>query len=232
MMSAVGAFLGVMGNFASVIGLSMQIYDKVAKDSQDSKDQHLGIYIALTDITKTWKSIHNEYHVISPEVRNLSKQLSDGRGGIKSARQIADDDFIALFKNSTQISQQARGFNNKLEIYFSEPKNKVETNRQTVSESINEIREALGLSVSTSAAKIHSAQLSAMESHLHVCQFFDQLAPLLRKSSWTQEEKDGLLDLFRNLPGDFDSVIVDCDIVLLNVIDLYKYISSDLLGGS
>ena len=228
-MPVVESFVGVLGSFASIIGLSVQLYDRARTGSESLDNERLGLFVALTDITKTWKSIHNEYHVLSPGIREIAKRLSDGRGGIKDPDDIAPAELVATFKQSTLLNQRARHFKPRLEVFFQEPRNRIERDSQVVNQLVMEIRNSLELSVAQSASKIHQSQLSALEAHDNVCQFFDVVAPLLRQSSWKPEERAVVLDKFLNLPDDFDSVILDCDIVLLNVIDLYEYISRDLL---
>lgn len=228
-MAAVESFISVFGSFASLIGLSFQLYDKAKAGVTSRDDERLGLFVALTDVSKTWKSIHNDYHMLAPNIRDLAKNLSDGRGGVKSASQISDADLLALFRSSTQIVQQARNFRARLEVYFSEPRTRTVRNPAEISTAVSAIRSAIDLNVALAASKVHQAQSSAITAHDSVCDFFDIISPLLRKSGWKPDEKELVLDKFLNLPNDFDSVILDCDVVLLNVIDLYEYISKDLL---
>lgn len=226
----VAEFVGVIGSFASMIGLSVQLFDRAKKGPGGKDDERVGLYVALTDVTRTWKMIHNHYHVLSPEIRGLARNLSDGKGNIKEARYISDGELYNLFRNSPQLVQQSKGFKSKLEVYFSEPRTKIELDPAKVDATIREIRQALDLGTSQAAANVQQAQRSAIQAHDSVCTFLDTLAPLLRRASWGPAEKEAIIDGFLNVPSDFDSVILDCDIVLLNVIDLYEYVSRDLLG--
>lgn len=231
-MPVVESFVGVIGSVASMIGLSVQLYDRAKTGSKSSDDELVGIFVALTDVTKTWKSIHNEYHVLAPDIRKISKSLSDGHGGVKSVDDILEKELIKTFRDAAQIAKQAKSFSSKLDVYFQEPARVIEHDPQKVKKAITEIRDAINLNVSQAAHKIHQSQLSALEAHANVCEFLDVLAPLLRRSSWTLEERGIVLDKFLNFPGDFESVILDCDMVLLNTITLYEYVSSDLLESS
>ncbi|PTW43917.1 hypothetical protein [Rhodovulum kholense] len=229
-MAVVESFVSAIGSFASIIGLSVQIYDRSSGRSEELQDQRLGLYVALTDVSKTWKTIHNRYHVLSPEVRKISSQLADGNGGLVDAKEIPDKRLVSMFRGAPHLMQNAKNFEQSMEVYFREPRRKIERDPSIIDAAIKEIRDGLGLKVSIAAESIHRAQISALEAHANVCGFFNQVGPIMRRASWSDQDRQTVLNEFLNFPDDFDSVILDCDVVLLNVIELFEYISADLLG--
>lgn len=227
---SVTAFVGTVGSFASVIGLSIQVFEKCKdKVGDNSEAERMGLFVALTDITKTWKKIHNHYHIFDQDVRRMSRSLSDGKDGIKTARDLSDADMTALFRSCPQISNSAPRFEATLESLFAEPRRIIATTNEIVADAVGDIRNSLGLDVSQKASQIHQAQINAIESHSHVCEFFNQVAPLVRRSSWNVEEKGRFLEVFERFPEDSSQVIQDCDLILLNTIDLFATISNDLM---
>lgn len=227
---AIEGFVSLLGSFASLIGLSVQLYDRTNQNSSSNDKKRLGIFISLTDITSTWKRIHNEYHNMNPEINALVIKLSDGNGGFKSGSDLSEKEVEKLFKQSNQISLKSLKFRSNMEIYFDDPKGRLAIDKEDVRKNIRLIRDKLGLNVSQSVDLIHQNQINAIEAHESVCEFFDVLAPRLRMSSWSASDRDIVLNSFVNFPRDFNYVIMYCDVILLRVIDLYEFVAKDIIS--
>ena len=224
--------LDVAGSLASLIGLSIQIYDLLAKRLSSREGERIALFIAMTETTATWKRLHNQYHSILSDVIEIKSYLTAQDGSILPVGRIPESDLRLKFRNSTNILREYRSFRFQTDDALSECKTNMNQDPSSEAAHLRLLNSRLGSKASALVRQIRLNERVAFDCNDEVCSFIDMLQPLMRQGSWSTSERDMVVGQYEFFYDNTQAFVLHCDKVMLSLIDLYQIILDDIIKNA
>lgn len=218
--------LSVMGNIASIVGLSKQVIDDFAKIHPNPVGKAMGALKALSITGKTWKDIHAKYHALermAPRVLAAIETIENGQRVSKALNKINANDLRLAF-DEADWAMVLENFVNDLEPYIDSMSY---ANNLATKEKVNvleNLRKAGHYDIAEKIQKIVNAQEKIVTIHFEVKTILSQIKQFVEEDKWQPDQIEYILkqrSVFRvRLP----SLIGSADAALMALLDLYNLV--------
>lgn len=222
--------LEVLASIASLIGLSMQVYDALAAKFTDDAGKYLSLFVVLTDTAQCWKQIHHKYQSLSNDMQALQRNifLSDGLNvRTKHVSDIAPNQIRSIFESGA-LSDALASFEQELEPYLAPLSTAAALTEQQKSAYFRNIAKFGRGDLSLCMQAIVSAQNDTVMNHAIFCQFLQEIELLLQKDDWGHDEIKAVLKKKQIIKTLFDKNIKNADTALIQFLTIAKIVADEV----
>ncbi|MHA6298753.1 hypothetical protein [Devosia sp. CAU 1758] len=208
--------LSGLGSMASLLGLGLQVKELSADD--DHNLIALKSFQSITVSAFRWKHVHNHYHLLLRDIRQMHEFALATPESRVSTGHITD-----LLKSLRTFDQKAENFRRDVNVFLDAPvrehvfsNSEVEKIERDVAKCFNQKRAKL-------AIETYNAQRDAIKTHDAVCERLDKIIEV-GNGNVTHKESLTIYRTMIPLYDQFNSVILHTDKVLINTIDFYEIV--------
>lgn len=227
-------FLSVMGSMASLIGLSIQVYERFSEKNPSQLGQYMGVLIIITDTAECWKDIHHRYQALSSDLDAIYRNLIETDGRNVKAKQLAEiaPNKIRNIFESEHLQEAVYSFSTDLSASFGPLRIASALSRADEEKLLNEIKNFGRNDLTWRVQQINSLQKETVKIHDHVCEFFTDVQKMLEIPSWGEEQISYILRNRAYFHTRFDKNIKNADTALLHFFSIVKFVVDEFRDGA
>lgn len=215
--------LSLAANVAQILGVSIQIVDKVKGSKADPREGYFLFLKELVQVSRAWKEFHQYYHLILGDVQALKNTIDRGREG-KNPKQldnISAEDISDIMNSHTLVA-----FYEDFSIKLSRPSGRIEKtfspDIRQLDVIITEISQNPISNIENNISSLRECRDIVLRNHGRVCEFMKWGMANYRIGNWTKNKRGELLEYSRCLSVDFPNVIKESDRALINILSVYE----------
>jgi len=211
----------LFGSIASILGFAMQLDQNANEGNDDSAIAFSGL-IAISESSRSWKSLHSVYHPLERNFDGIISEISEYRNGrfvpknpdYVNAGVLREHFFDGTV--NTLVSSFSSRTNRDVKYIMSS----LDLDKQEVVTSLNTIR-GIDSHISNDFEDLCERKNEAMEIHQRFAEFLSHLKKFIGEPKWDESHVKYLLDNRQLLSTDLHNMIYITDRVLMGFLDIY-----------
>lgn len=219
--------IDLLASIATILGFSMQVYDKISdkrSDKEEYNDKIILLFLKELSVkSKAIKEIHQKYHSLNSDMRPVATFLSNpyiyGRIEIKH-KQLRKELKEALQRPSASMAQNH--LSAELESNFVE----LRINSKDQDVLLGKINSLNDCEIKAPLRKIVTTQIHIEALHNNFCQIMQKVGTFNR-GDWGESEFSYILTNNKIFTSDFYQIIDYADGILMGYLDIYHYLSNN-----
>ncbi len=221
--------LGIIGAIASLLGLSLQVYESFIKKNKGDLGEYMGAIIALTETVQCWKEIHHSYQSLAFEIDAIRPQLYTTAGKVsivKSPGDLAPNDLRSMFA-SGMMTDAVHFYRNKLEGAVTPLRNAANLDSNSQKQMLQKVSSVGNANLVTHVTNIVTAENGTIVLHDNFCNFLDTIQNNMQKSQWDINDSKFILDNADTIGVKYDQVVKYADIALISFLSLIEMLADE-----
>jgi len=211
--------LSVVGSAASIVGLSIQIYDKFSTGASAKDTQYLALFLMTSDLTSSWKKAHHKYHSNFRALDLLRRSLIEETGSTLSISRIAPDLLREKFRNSAAATTFPT-FERDIDYALRKVKGSLVSNSSELKQALSDVSK-VSRRLADALSDIRHNEDEFFRRNASVVKYINIVAPALRLQAWNQSTIKPIVTGFENFYDDQNSCIMLADEILLTSISIF-----------
>ena len=216
----------VFASVASIIGLSLQVYEKFALKHGGDLGRSIGALKVLSEVARPWKTMHQNYHPLSEQLAGVIQVISEYRQGFERDRKITDisgTELENLF-SSGLLGNAVYNFKNKTQASVKTLQHIYDQAEANKNAELQKIRSAGKMELAENLEQILISQENLLSTHNDFITFLDKIREYKERGNWQDSQKQFILQHKPLLQRRVPDVINDTDRVLMALLEFYNEI--------